>query len=743
MKYFSIIIILFFLLFNNLFAEIVNKVNINGNNRISDETIKIYGKIETNKDYTEVDLNKILTNLYSTEFFEDVKISIVNKELRIFVKEFPFVDQLIIAGEKSNKYREQIKKVINTKEKRSFVRSNLAKDIELIKMIYSSAGFNSAKVEIKTKEISNDQIDVLIEIERGNKTKISSVNFIGNKKVSNRKLRDVTASQEHKFWKILSRNTNFNKNLLDLDTRLITNYYKSSGFYDAKVNSKLANIDKDGYANLVYTIEEGKRYTFKKISTNVDEVFDKKTFFPLNNIFEKYAGDYYSPFKIKKILEKLDKIIARNNLQFVEHNVEEIIEGNTISVILNVYESEKKLVERINILGNNVTNEDVIRSELILDEGDPFSQLNLDKSIANIKSRKIFRTVKYDVTDGSKSNLKIIDISVTEQPTGEISAGAGIGTTGGSFAIGIKESNWLGTGKSVAFDLEVDDETFTGALSYVDPNYDFLGNSLNYFISSQTNDKPDQGYENSITSAGISTSFEQYEDVFLSLGLNASHDDLRTSSSASSSLKKQEGTYNDIMANYGLSYDARDRSFNPSSGSILNFNQSLPLYADKSYIANSFSASTYKTISEDLIGVTKLYVSAVNGLGSDDVRLSKRTGLSSKRLRGFKRNRIGPVDNDDYIGGNYSAALNIETNLPTILPENTNADLGLFLDFGNVWGVDYDSTIDDSNKIRSSTGVVANWMSPIGPMNFVLAQDLSKADTDQTQRFTFNLGTTF
>ena len=158
---------------------------------------------------------------------------------------------------------------------------------------------------------------------------------------------------------------------------------------------------------------------------------------------------------------------------------------------------------------------------------------------------------------------------------------------------------------------------------------------------------------------------------------------------------------------------------------------------------NNKSKNSYKTISEDLIGVTKFYISAVNGLGSDDVRLSKRTGLSSKRLRGFKKNRIGPVDNKDYIGGNYAAALNFETNLPTILPENTNADLGLFLDFGNVWGVDYDSTLDDSNKVRSSTGVVANWMSPIGPMNFVLAQDLTKAETDQTQRFTFNLGTTF
>ena len=741
-KFFITLIISFFL-YSNLFAEIVKKFNVKGNNRISSETIKVYGGIEINKNYNEVDLNIVLNKLYDTEFFEDVKVSIVKNELVIVVKEFPFVDQLIIIGEKSNKYKKEIKKVVSTKEKRSFIKSNLVKDIEKIKLLYSSVGYNSAKIEIKTKEVGANRVDVLIEINRGEKTKISSINFIGNKKISNRRLRDVISSQEHKFWKVLARNTNFNKNLLDLDTRLMTNYYKSSGFYDAKVSSKLAKINEAGNAEIIYSIDEGERYIVKKISTNIDVVFDKKIFFPLNKTFEKYIGDYYSPFKVKKILENLDEIIETNNLQFVEHNVEEQIGDKSINIILNVYEGEKNLIERINVFGNNITNEDVIRSELILDEGDPFSRLNLEKSIANIKSRNIFRAVKYEVTDGSKSNLKQIDINVEERPTGEISAGAGIGTTGGSFAIGVSENNWLGSGQSVSFDLEVDKESFTGTLNYNDPNYDFLGNTINYSISSQTNDKPDQGYENSITSAGVGTSFEQYKDVFLSLGLNASHDDLRTTSTASTSLKKQEGTYNEVSGSYGFSYDTRDRSFNPTSGSILSFGQSLPIYADKSFIANSITASRYTSLNEDVIGVGKLFISTINGLGSDDVRLSKRKGLSTKRLKGFKKNKIGPVDNGDYVGGNYVAALNFEANLPTILPENTNVDIGAFLDFGNVWGVDYDSSIDDSNKIRSSTGLVANWMSPIGPMNFVLAQDLSKAETDQTQRFTFNLGTTF
>ena len=184
--------------------------------------------------------------------------------------------------------------------------------------------------------------------------------------------------------------------------------------------------------------------------------------------------------------------------------------------------------------------------------------------------------------------------------------------------------------------------------------------------------------------------------------------------------------FDEIAGNYGFTFDKRNRAFMPTSGSIVSFRQSLPVYADKSFLSNTFSTSTYKSFNEDIVGASKFYLAAVNGLGSDDVRLSKRKGLSSKRLRGFERNKIGPVDGSDHIGGNYAAALNFEANLLKILPEDTNTDLSLFLDFANVWGVDYDSSLDDSNKIRSSTGVMANWMSPLGPITFVLSQNLSK-----------------
>lgn len=734
--------LLFVLMLTPLSAETVNKIIINGNKRISEETIKVYGEINLNEKIDEIKINKILNNLYSTNFFEDVKIKVSNNILEIDLKEYPIINQLIIIGEKTNKIKDQIRKTIKLKEKNSFIRSDLASDIEKIKKLYSSAGYNFSKIDAKLKKIDESNLDLILVIDRGEITRISTISFTGDKKIRDKRLRSVIASEEDKFWKIISRNTKFSESLINLDLRLLRNYYKSLGYYDVKINSKTAEINTEGNIDLVYSIDAGQRYSINKITTNVDPVFDKKIFFELNEIYKEYIGEYYSPFKIKDLLEEIDSIIEKNNLQFVEHNVEEILNKNNIEIKFNIFEGERTLVERINIFGNTITNESVIRGELLIDEGDPFTKLGLEKSISNLKSRKLFGKVNSEVVDGTKKNLKSININVEEMATGEISAGAGIGTNGGSFAFNITENNWLGEGKKVNFEVEVDEESLAGTLNYLNPNYDFLGNSLNYSISSVSNDKPDQGYENRIISAGVGTSFEQYKNLYASLGLNASYDDLTTNSSASSSLKKQAGEFSEISGNYGFSLDNRDRTFMPTSGNIITFRQTLPLFADKKFIANTLSASAYKSITENVIGASKFYFSAINGV-DDNVRLSKRTGLSSKRLRGFEKNKIGPRDGKDHVGGNYSAALNFEANLPNLLPDSTNMDVGLFLDFGNVWGVDYDSSLPNSNKVRSSTGVAASWISPVGPMTFILSTNLSKAPTDETESFNFSLGTTF
>ena len=736
------IILFLFVFTSHLKAEIVNNIVIEGNERVNEETIKIYGDIKVNKNYNDKDLNQILLNLYETNFFEEVKVDLSNGTLTVKISEYPILNQIVLLGENSVRISREIKKIIFLKEKSSFIQTKLSEDINTIKKLYASIGYNFTNVEAKIKKVDNT-VDLVIEIDKGNQTRISSIKFIGDKKISDRRLRDIIASEEHKFWKILSKNTNFSKQLVLLDERLLKNYYKSNGYYDVKINSKSAVLKDDNNIDITYSIDAGKRFIFKKITTNIDPVLDPNLFTPLQKTYKKYIGQYYSPFSIKKILEEIDQLIDDTNLQFVEHNVEEILSNDTIEIKFNIYETDKILVNRIDITGNNVTNEEVIRSELLLEEGDPFSELSLDKSVSKLKARNIFSNVTSKISDSKELNQKNIIIDVEEKPTGEISAGAGIGTSGGTFAIQVSENNWLGTGNRIKFNLEVDTESLGGTLNYTDNNYNFTGNKLNYYVSSRSNDKPDQGYENTIISSGINTSFEQFRDVFLSLGLAVSYDDLRTENNASSSLKKQSGEFSEFVGQYGIKTDKRNRAFMPTSGYVTTFNQELPIYADKSAITNTFSLSNYKSITEDVIGATKIYLTAINGLNDDDVRLNKRRNLSSKRLRGFERGKVGPVDGSDHVGGNYAASLNFEASFPNLLPDSTKTEIATFLDFGNVWGVDYDDSLDDTNELRSTIGAAVSWMSPIGPMNFTLSSNLKKADTDKTQSFTFNLGTTF
>ena len=723
----------------------MNEIKITGNKKISEETIIIYGDIKKNKDYLEKDINKVINNLYSTGLFEDINIVLEKNTLLINVTEYKSISSLIISGEKSNNFLDKLKKNLRLKEKRPFNRSFLNQDIETIKRFYSSLGFNSVNAEITVNDLDDNNVELIIDIAKGNKTKISSIKFLGDKKIKDKRLRDIIASEEDKFWKVLSSNTNFSESQINLDTRLLENYYRSIGYKNVKVISKSANFNDEGNIDLVYSISAGKRFKINKIETNVDDIYDKKIFLPLNKEYTSVIGQFYSPFTNRKLLESIDELIENNNLQFVEHNVQESIdeETNNISIKFNIFEGKKILVEKVNIFGNNVTSEKVIRSELLVDEGDPFTLIGVQKSISNIKARNIFRDVNYELTDGTDENLKIINLTVEEKPTGEISAGAGIGTDGGSFAFNISENNWLGEGKILNFELEVDQESIEGTFNYSDPNYDFLGNAINYYLGSASNDKPNQGYENTVISSGINTTFEQYKNIYTNLGLGFSYDDLRTDGSASANLKKQSGEFSEINANYGLKYDRRNRAFMPTDGSIIQFSQILPIYADRPYIGNTFSASKYNEFTENIIGAGKIYLSSINGLNEEDVRISKRKFLSSSRLRGFKRNKVGPKDGTDHIGGNYAAAVNFETTLPNFLPDNTRTDIGLFLDFGNVWSVDYDKTIDDSNKLRSSTGVALNWSSPLGPMSFVFSTNLQKAKTDETESFKFNLGTTF
>ena len=726
-------------------ADVLKKLEIKGNSRISEETLKVYGEIQINKDYTTDDINAVIKKLYDTKFFSKISTTLTNNTLTIIVEENPIINTIIIDGEKAKKYKEAILEIISLKEKSSYVESDIKKDIEMVKSFYKSLGFYAAEVEARSQPIDQDKkrLNLIFSINKGQKYKISKINFIGDKKIKFKRLRDVIASEEHKFWKFISRNIYLNAERIELDKRLLKNFYLSKGYYNVEiVSSSAESKNNETEIELTYSINAGDRYRIKKLSTNIDPVFDNLIFEDLKDEFSSFAGEYYSPFKIQKILTKIDKIIDQNELQFVQHTVKETVDEKHIDIVFNIFEGPKIQIERVNIFGNTVTSDSVIRSELQLDEGDPYSKIKLNQTVSELKARNIFKTVKERIIDGTQKDLKVLEITVEEKPTGEIAAGAGVGTEGTSFSFTVQENNYLGKGLMVDATISASEESLRGGLSISNPNYNYSGNLVYGGITSTNNEKPDSGYENTITNVNLGTKFEQYEDIYFSPGFDLSFDDLRVDGTASDKLKKQAGEFTEFIFNYSLEMDKRDRAFMPTSGSVASFAQGLPIYADQPSLFNRLTYTKYHGFSDDVIGAVKFYAATVTAL-DEDVRLSKRISIPSRRLRGFESGKIGPVDQGDYVGGNYASALNFEAQLPNLLPEATQTDVAAFLDLGNLWSVDYDSSAGSSSKLRSAFGITTQFYTPIGPVNFVLAQPLSKADSDKTQTFKFQIGTSF
>ena len=263
-------------------------------------------------------------------------------------------------------------------------------------------------------------------------------------------------------------------------------------------------------------------------------------------------------------------------------------------------------------------------------------------------------------------------------------------------------------------------------------------------VSSTTIDKlTDNGYKTNKTALSLGTGFEQFENVYFSPRLSNSYEDLTTSSKASKNLKKQEGTYYESKFSYGLNYDMRDQKFQTTEGFRTQFNQSIPLISNDWAFGNSLDYKTWYKLPNNMVTSFNAYGRAVQSLFEEDVRVTNRFYLPRKKLKGFKTRKVGPKDGKDYVGGNYATAFNFDTTLPMVFSNLDSVDMRYFIDTANIWGVDYASTVDQSSTLRASTGVVIDWFTPIGPMNLSFAQDLSKADDDQTEFFQFNIGTTF
>ena len=738
-----LIILLFLSLFQTSSdAENIKNFVINGNDRVSNETIIMFSNLEIGENISDTTLNKALKDLYFTDYFKNVDISFSKGTININVDENPIVQAVKITGIKSNNIYENIKKSTNRIEKYPFVESKINDQVILLKNILKSYGYYFVKLDTFIVTNTNNSVDLEFKFDLGDVAKIKKINFIGNKVFKDRILRNIVVSQEAKFWKFITKNKFLDTNRISLDISRLVNFYKNRGFYNVDVKSTTAVITDENQFELIFNINAGKKYSFGEVYINKANEIPTESIKEFSQEFSKLKNKRYSKKIVNNLIDEINDYTIQNEFIFVNANFKEIEKpNNKIDVVINFDDLEKKFIDRINILGNYITDEKVIRNSLIVDEGDPFNEILFDKSIQNIKSKNIFKSVDFVTKPNNESN-KIIDVIVEEKPTGEVFAGAGTGTTGTSVTAGIKENNYLGLGIQLDTNFVISDDSLKGKFSVLNPNYNNSDKSLKTVLESSTNDfMSTGGYKTSRTGLIIGTEFEQMNDVFVNLEISNFYEDLETSSSANNIIKKQEGNYFENLISYSFSFNNLDQNFQPSDGSLTKFTQTLPIYSDDLSIENSLLSSHYHSVNDNLILSAKFYLKAINSI-DDDVRVSKRVFVPSRFLRGFESGKIGPKDGSQFIGGNYASALNLNSTVPNIFFENENIDFNFFIDLANVWEVDYNENLD-SNKVRSSTGFAVNWFSAIGPLTFSYAVPLSDADTDVTEKFRFQIGTSF
>ena len=738
------LIIFFLISVNTSFAEI-KKINIVGNARVGSTTIEsLVDKKIINID--SIYINNLTKKIFDTDFFADVKISFNQDVLTINVIENPIVNFFYINGVKDSDL-DQINKIITLKENSIFSSSKLKKDIEATKEFLNGSGYYQSSIVPEVIKIDNNQINLIINIDKKDISKIKNIYFIGNKYFSNSQLMDVVTSAEDGWWKFFSTSA-LSEQRIEYDKQLLKDFYKSKSFYDVQIESAFASLDKNNNFNLTFSINSGKKYKFGDYDLKVSGLVLKETDISeiksiSNNLLK---NEFYSPVIINKLNKQVTDLLEKKRYGNFEINIQDTKAADekiNVTVLLN--EGQKSLVNKINILGNTITEEKVIRDNLTISEGDQLNSSKVKKSVDNIKSKQLFSKVDYRVEDSDKKNFKDLNLFVKEQATGSISAGVGYGTNGGLFEASLNEKNFLGQGINLNFTGRVSSDIIRGEVSYANPNYLNSNKELAVSAFSEVDDYKNSGYQNKRAGTRFATKYEIYEDIFFRPNLGVQFDKLEVTDNASSLLRSRQGDFLTTSLGYNFLYDQRDSKFNPTSGSIIYFDQNIAtFFSDIPTLQTGVGVTFYKELFTDkYIGSAKARLANVTAFNDKDVKLSDRIFASSNDLRGFEQRGVGPVDSGDHIGGNNLATLSLKSTFPNPIPENLRATTFLFLDMGNVWRADYSSSIPDSSKLRTSTGLALDLMSPIGPLSFTYSIPLSKASTDKEQNFLFNIGSSF
>jgi len=750
---------------------VIQDIRVEGNKRVEPETVRSYLTFSTGDAYDPAKVDESLKALFATGLFQDVRIRREGSTIVIVLMESPIVSRVAFEGNREVE-DDTLAAEVQLKARAVYTRARVQADVQRILDVYRRQGLYAAQVDPKIINLDNNRIDVVFEISEGPSTKVRAINFIGNSAFSDSQLRYVISTTQTNLLSFLKGTNVYDPDRLNLDRELLRQFYMKNGYADVRIVSATADLDRDGRGFFItFTIEEGERYRFGPI--DVESALPSVNVDALRHVILTRTGRVYNAEKVEKTIEALTIEVSQQGYAFgqVRPRFERDEATHTMGIVYTIDEGPRIYIERINIVGNFRTEDNVIRREFRLSEGDAFNRLLVEAARKRLRALGFFKTVDIDTQPGSAPDRVIIVVKVEEQPTGELSFGAGYSTSEGVIGdISITERNLMGKGQYVRLGFSGSLERAQVDFSFTEPHFLDRNLAAGFDVFYKEVDFQDVASFSQRDAGGdIRLGFPIADNTQLGLRYKFEKEDIfNVSSNASLAVKESAGTSNVSSVGYTVAYDTRNLPQSPTSGIFASFSQDLAgVGGDVNYIRSVADARGYYPITNKLTLVGRVQGGNIEGWGGDDVRMTDLFFKGGETIRGFKRAGIGPRDacedpvtgervhpcSKDALGGKVYWATTAELRFPfPFIPDNLGMQGAVFVDAGSLFDPsDFalnavareGSFIFDSSQVRLSSGFSIIWQSPLGPLRADIAQALLKADFDKTEIFRFGASTNF
>lgn len=732
---------------------VFNSFEIEGNQRVADGTILTFGGLQPGVGLSTADLNTAGQNIRASGLFESVDLVPQGSRLVIRVVEYPTINRINIEG--NNRLRDaELLALVQSQPRRVFTPAQAEADTAAISEAYARQGRINATVTPRVIPQSENRVDLVFEVVESAITEIERITFVGNRTYSEGRLRRVLETKEAGIFRILVARDTYSPERVAQDREVLTDFYRSRGFIDFVIQNVDVSLTRERDAYLVtYNLREGQQFSFGNVS--VSSEINGVNAADFEDVVDVRRGATYSPVPIDTDIDRIERLAVKRGLRFVA--VEPRLSRNPRDLTVNVeyvlVPGERVFIERIDIEGNGTTLDRVIRNQFRVVEGDPLNPREVRESARRIRALGFFQGVSVDTRSGSTPSQRIVDVDVTEGPTGSLSFGANYNTdTGVGLLASYNQTNFQGRGQRLKFDISTAESNRRFGFGFTEPQ--LLGRDLrgSFDLSYATTDNENALYDTETLRLSPAVSFPISEAGRLSLFYALEYTDLSDVADDASEVIRQEAISGGVWTNaigYTYSYDNRRTGLNPNAGIVLRFGQEFG-FGDTQFIKTTALAGAETMILNEEVTLRATIEGGLLSYQDGNSRVTDRFFLGSRLMRGFEAGGIGPRDadesRDDALGGNAFSVIRLETEFPLGLPSEYGISGGAFIDYGSVWDVGEtfgEGVIYNDFLGRSVAGLAIFWTTPIGPLRFNFTEALDAQDRDKTRNFDVTISTNF